>query len=439
VAHYSYYVGEGAPRFVLTSEPTLPDTNFAQFVIVAKNLEARNEIETRVRKILAVDFPDVIGNIRFIQLGPPDLYPVMLRVTGYDHGKVREIATKVRDVMAADKNLRDVQLDWNEKTKSMHLAIDQDKVRALGLDSRNLALNLQFLLSGTPVAEFREKDKTIPIVFRVDEKSRGDLSRIKDLNIHVSGGRFVPLDQVAQISFEAEDGLIWRRNLKPTITVQANTAPGVLGNDATKAAYRNLKNIRNTLPPGYSIDIGGPMETSIQATGWLLAVAPVMFLVILTLLMFQLQSVSKTVLTLLTAPLGIIGVSLALLLSGRPMGFVVQLGILALAGIIMRNSVILIDQIDRQVKAGESLWNGIVNATVLRFRPIMLTAAAAILAMIPLSSSVFWGPMAIAIGGGLLGATVLTLLVLPAMYAAWYKAKPESANVSRLTDRGILV
>jgi len=428
VAHYSYYIGQGAPRFVLTAEPTLPNTNFAQFIIVAKNFESRNEVEKKAQQVLTSEFPNVLANIKFIQLGPPEPYPVMLRVTGYDHEKVREIATQVRDIMVTDKNLRNVNLDWNEKSKTMRLAVDQDKARALGLDSQTLALNLQSLLSGATVAEFREKDKTVHIVFRVDAANRTDLSRIKDLNIHIGGGRFIPLDQIAKISFDAEEGLIWRRHLKPTITVQANTVPGVLGTDATKIVYHNLENIRKSMPLGYGIEIGGPLEWSIKATKWLLEPVPIMLLVIMTLLMFQLQSISKMILTLLTAPLGVIGASVALLVTGKPVGFVVQLGLLALAGIIMRNSVILIDQIDRQVDAGQSLWNAVINATVLRFRPIILTAAAAILAMGPLSFSVFWGPMAVAIGGGLFGATVLTILVLPAMYVAWYKVEPDQQN-----------
>lgn len=353
----------------------------------------------------------------------------MLRVTGIDHEKVRDIAGKVRDIMVADKNLRDVHMDWNEKNKVMHVAVDQDKARMLGIDSRTLSLSLQTLLSGAPIAEFRENDKTVSIVFRINAKNRTDLSKTKDLNIYIGGGRFIPLEQIAEISYDAEEGLIWRRNLKPTITVQANTIPGVLGNDATKNVYDHLKVLRESLPQGYTIEIGGTLETSIKATRWLMQPVPVMIFIIMTLLMFQLQSISKMILTLLTAPMGLIGTSLALLLTGRPMGFVVQLGILALAGIIMRNSVILIDQIDQQLAAGQSLWNAIINATTLRFRPIMLTAAAAILAMIPISSSVFWGPMAVALGGGLFGATVLTLLVLPAMYAAWYKVESEEKDL----------
>jgi multidrug efflux pump subunit AcrB len=425
VDHYSFYVGQGAPRFVLTAEPTLPNTNFAQFVIVAKDFEGRTALIEKSRRLLATDFPNVRGNVKIIQLGPSDAYPVMLRVSGSNHEKVREIAEHVSNVMTADRQLRDVNLDWNEKNKSMRLVINQDKARALGIDSQMLAVNLQTYLSGAPIAEFREKDKTVSIVFRTDAKNRQDLSKIKDLNIHLGGGRYIPLDQIAIISLEAEEGLIWRRHLKPTITVQANTINGVSGIDGTNHAYSQLESCRKSLPPGYSIEIGGGPELRKEAMVWLMEPVPVMILVIVTLLMFQLQSIPKMILTLLTAPLGIIGASLGLLLTGRPMGFVVQLGMLALAGIIMRNSVILIDQIDRQIAVGQSVWHAIINATLLRFRPIMLTAAAAILAMVPLANSVFWGPMAVAIGGGLLGATVLTILVLPAMYATWYKVKPE--------------
>ncbi len=420
IVNFSYYVGQSAPRFVLTAFPDDPDTNRAQFVFVATDVASRDRLRAKVEALLAEEFPAVRGNIRVIQTGPSDPYPVMLRVSGYEHDKVREIAGQARDIMAANPHLKDINMDWKEKSKVVRLAIDQDKARLLGLDSQTLAASLQALLSGTPVAEFREKDKTVGIVFRVDAASRNDPSRLKDLNIHIGGGRFVPLDQIARISFEAEEGLIMRRDLKPTITIQANTVAGVLGNDATYEAYDALKELRASLPAGYGIEVGGTAEMSVKATRWLLEPVPVMAVIIVTLLMFQLKNISKMIMTLLTAPLGIIGASLGLLLTGRPMGFVVQLGLLALAGIIMRNSVILIDQIEQQQAAGESLWNAIVNATIIRFRPIMLTAAAAILGMIPLVSSIFWGPMAVAIAGGLFGATVLTLLVLPTMYAQWY-------------------
>jgi Cation/multidrug efflux pump len=429
IVNYSYYVGEGAPRFVLTAEPTLPANNYAQFVIVAKSAAAREKLDQKIRQLFVDDFAGVRGHTKVIQTGPPSPYPVMFRVSGYDHEKVRQIAGQVNDVMAADPRITHINWDWNEKSKVMRLTVDQDKARMLGVDSQALATMLQTQLSGAAVSEFREQDKTVAIVFRVDRADRSDLSRIKDLSIHIGGGRFVPLGQIATISYEAEDGLVWRRDLKPTITVQADVTAGNTGNDVTTQIYADLKELRAGLPPGYSIGIGGSLERSKISIGFLLKPVPVMILVILTLLMLQLQKIPLMVLAVLTAPLGLIGTSLAMLLTGRPMGFVAELGILALGGMIIRNSVILLDQIEQHIKTGESPWNAVIDSAVLRFRPIMLTAAAAILGMIPLMRSNFWGPMAVAIAGGLLGATVLTLLVLPAMYAAWYKVNPPIALV----------
>ena len=433
IASYTYYLGGGAPRFVLTADPAVENSNFAQFVFVAKDLPSRLELQKKVQSLFATEFTSVRGHTKIIQSGTTDPYPVMLRISGPNHDKVRNIAGKARDILATDPNLTDISLDWNEKSKVLRLDIDQAKARALGIDNQALSASLQALLSGVGVGEFREKDKTVGIVFRVDPESRQDLSRLKDLNIHIGGGRFVPLDQIAKIRYEAEEGMIWRRDLKPMITVQADTAEGVLGEDAAIGAYERLQELRTSLPSGYSIKIGGSAETSENAIRWLLQPVPAMVVIIITLLMFQLHNIPKMLMTLLTAPLGMIGVTPALLLTGRPMGFVVQLGILALAGIIIRNSVILIDQIDRHIDAGEPLWDAIINATVSRFRPIMLTAAAAILGMLPLVSSIFWGPMAVAIAGGLFVATILTLIVLPVMYAVWYKATPSYENLPDTT------
>lgn len=434
VENLSFYVGEGAPRFVLTAFPADPDTNFSQLVISAKNIKGRELIKNKVEALLAEEFPEALGNIKYVKTGPSDPYPVMLRVSGYNHDKVRLIATQVRDRMAVDPQLVKVNMDWTEKTKAVRLKVDQDKARMLGLSNQVLSSNLQAFLSGATVGEFRERDKTVSIDFRLDSVWREDLSRLKDLNIYLGSGKYIPLEQVASISSEMEEGVIWRRNLKPTITVQADTIPGLMGDTATKVFYESIKDLRDKLPVGYGIEIGGTTEMSMKATKWLMEPVPVMLVIIVSLLMFQLQSIAKTVLTLLTAPLGIIGVSLGLLLTGRPMGFVVQLGILALTGIIMRNSVILIDQIDQQLAKGDSYWDAIINATVARFRPIMLTAAAAILGMIPLIFSLFWGPMAVAIAAGLFGATVLTLIVLPTMYAAWFKVHPVVEAKKRVLE-----
>jgi multidrug efflux pump len=431
---YSYYVGEGVPRFVLTTEPKLPANNYAQFVIVAKSVEARETLNSKINQLFAEDFANVRGHVNLIQTGPPSPYPVMLRVTGYDHEKVRDIARQVSAAMVANPSITNVNFDWNEKSKVMHLMVDQDKARMLGLDSQTLATNLQTQISGAAISEFREKDKTVDIVFRIDPQHRNDLSRIKDLNVHIGNGKFVPLEQIAKISYDSEEGLIWRYDLKPTITVQADVVSGVTGNDAEQQVYNSLKDLRASLPPGYSIDVGASLERSQTSMDFLLQPVPVMVVIIITLLMLQLQKMSLAFLTVLTAPLGIIGVSLSMLLTQRPMGFVAELGILALSGMIIRNSVILIDQIEQHIKAGESVWNAIIDSAVLRFRPIMLTAAAAILGMIPLMPSAFWGPMAVAIAGGLLGATILTLLVLPTMYAAWFKVDPDTSTGKELPD-----
>lgn len=425
ISYYTYHVGEGAPRFVLTFEPTFNKTNFSEFIIVAKDDKARNELRAKLGQILNDEFPNVQAHTKVINNGPSSDYPVMLRVKGYDLDKVREIAKQVETAMATNPGIKNVNLNWSEKSKTMHLEIDQDKARKLGVTSQALATSLQTQLSGAPIAELRERDKTVSMVFRFDAQDRNVPSRMKDLNIHIGNGKYVPLDQIAKISFEAEEGLIYRRNLKPMILVQAETIPGVTGEDAVEQVYNSLADLRANLPLGYSIEYDGSKESSIKAGKFIAEPVPAMIITIMILLMLQLQNIPKMALTLLTAPMGIIGVAVGLLLTASPMGFVVRLGILALAGIIMRNSVILMDQIGQQQAAGEPLWDAIINATVTRLRPILLTAAAAILGMIPLVSSKFWGPMAVAIAGGLFGATILTLLVLPTMYAAWYKARPD--------------
>lgn len=427
LTNYSYYVGKGAPRFILTGDAEFPNTNLVQFVIVAKDIAVRDKLAKKARELLSTEFPEVRGNVKFLKTGPSYPYPVNLRITGKDHDQVRKIAEQVVGEMNNNPIITEVTLDWSEKSQILKLEIDQDKARMLGVDNQTLAANLQAMLSGTAIAEFREKDRTIGIVFRLDQESRNNLSLLKNINVPAGNG-YVPLAQVANISYAAEEGLIWRRDLQPTITVQANTIEGILSNNATQSVYDSLAELRAGLPNGYSIDIGGSLDMSLKANGWVMQLVPVMILAIITLLILQIQNIPKMLLTLLTAPMGLIGVSIILLLTDRPMGFVVQLAILALSGIIMRNSVILIDQIEKHTEAGEHPWDAIVNAAVSRFRPIMLTAAATILAMIPLVSNDFWGPMAVAIAGGLFGATILTLLILPVMYAAWYKVPYRDDN-----------
>ena len=428
ISYYTYHVGEGAPRFVLSFEPTFNKTNFTEFIIVAKDYKARNELREKLSKQLANDFPEVQQHIKVISNGPAADYPIMLRVTGDDPNKVRDIAQQMEPIMAQHPKVKNVNLNWNEKSKVMHLEVDQDKARSLGVSSQALAMALQTQLSGAPLSEYRETDRTISMLFRFDASDRNDPSRMKDLSIHVGNGRYIPLDQIAKISYDAEEGLMYRRNLKPMIAVQAEILPGATGDSVAEEVFNQMDDLRASLPPGYRSENDGSKEDSLKAAKYILATVPAMVIVIMILLMIQLQNIPKMILTLLTAPLGLIGVALGLFLTGSPMGFVVQLGILALAGIVMRNTIILMDQIDQQLAAGDSLWDAIINATVVRFRPILLTAAAAILGMIPLIPNMFWGPMAVAIAAGLAGATVLTLLVLPVMYATLYRAEPPVAE-----------
>ncbi|SHJ80852.1 efflux RND transporter permease subunit [Propionispora hippei] len=435
ISYYTYHVGEGAPRFVLSFDPTAYKPNFAEFVIVAKDTKARDQLQATYRELLLSEFPSVQFHTKVLNVGPSSDYPVMLRVKGYDADKVRDIAEQARTIMAANPHTRNVNLKWSEKSKIMHLAIDQDKVRKLGITSQALATALQMQQSGADITQFRETDKTVNMALRFNAQDRNNPAAVKDFNIPLGNGRYVPLDQIAKISFETEDGLIYRRDLKPMILVQAElNSEAVTGDDVAEQVYSNLADLRASLPFGYSIEYDGPKEDSIKSVGFLVQPIPAMIIAIMILLMIQLQSIPKMILTLLTAPLGIIGVAAGLVLINSPMGFVVQLGILALAGIIMRNSVILMDQIEQLLASGETLWDAIINATVIRLRPILLTAAAAILGMLPLVSSIFWGPMAIAIASGLMGATVLTLMVLPVMYAAWYKAKPDTSVQSSVSS-----
>ncbi|MGH8751191.1 MAG: efflux RND transporter permease subunit, partial [Burkholderiales bacterium] len=417
------YVGGGTPRFYLPLDQQLNHINFAQFVVLTKSNEAREKVYARAQKIFDTDFTLLRGRVNRLENGPPVGYPVQFRVSGKDPAQLRKIATQVAEVMRANPHTHNVHLDWNELSKVVRLQVDQDKARVLGISSQDLSAVLNSILTGYSVTYYREKDKLIEVLARAEPNERLELGDIKDLNIPTRGGRAVPLSQIVNINYDFEEGVIWRRNRFPTLTVRADIGDNTQAPVVTAQIDPLLNSIRAQLSEDYHVEVGGAVEESAKGQASVVAVMPVMLLTVMTLLMIQLQSISRTLLVMLTAPLGLIGVTLFLLVFHVPFGFVAMLGVIALSGMIMRNSVILVDQIGQDIAAGHSAWDALIESTVRRCRPIMLTAAAAILAMIPLTRSNFWGPMAVAIMGGLLVATVLTLLFLPALYAAWFRVK----------------
>ena len=421
IQNYAAYIGQSTPRFVLPVDPKADAANTAQFVITANDTAAREELADVIADARRNELSGVRVSTQYIQTGPPVDFPVMLRVSAPTTDEVRKLAEEVAAVVASDPNVTNVHLDWTEKAKAVRIDFDKEKLKLYGISAKTVKQMLYTELTGAQAAEFYTGDRTIGIVLRLRDTDRTNLERLGELPIATSGG-YVPLAQIAHLSYEAEDGLIKRHNLRPTIMVQAEITKGE-GNDAAMRAYEATKELRSNLPAGTTIETAGALEDSADSMGYLMQPIPAMVFIIMTLLMIQVGTMGKMTLTLLTAPLGLIGVVLAMLLTNSAMGFVAYLGVLALFGMIIRNSVILIDQIKKHEEAGEKPMDAIIDSAVLRFRPIMLTAAAAILGMLPLMRSIFWGPMAVAIAGGLIVATVLTLLVLPVMYAVAYRVK----------------
>jgi multidrug efflux pump subunit AcrB len=426
VVSYTTYVGQGSPRFWLGLNPVLPNANFAQIVIVTKDLEARERVKARLDHAIADGaLPQARARVDRFVFGPPVGFPVQFRVVGPDPLKVRDIAEQVRVVMAQNRKIVDPHLNWTEQVKSIRLEVDQDRARALGLTPQDVAQTLQTLLSGYTVTQYREGIEHIDVVARAVPAERLELGSLPALTVTTRNGVAVPLSQIARVHYEYEEPILWRRNRDVVLTVRGDIVDNVQAPDVTNEVLPKLDAIKQALPYGYRIETGGSIEESVKANASLAAVFPVMAVVMLGLLMVQLQSFSRLALVFVTAPLGLIGATGALLVSNRPFGFVALLGLIALAGMIMRNTVILVDQIDRDIAAGHARHRAIIDATVRRARPVALTALAAILGMIPLARSIFWGPMAITIMGGLLVATVLTLLVVPALYALWFRVRAE--------------
>ncbi|MEF9386247.1 efflux RND transporter permease subunit [Ralstonia solanacearum species complex bacterium KE056] len=433
VESVTFFVGSGAPRFYLPLDQILPQTNVAQAIVMPTSLETREDVRQEIIGLLKSQFPQLRGRVKLLPNGPPVAYPVQFRVMGPDIGGVRKIADQVKAIMQANPNTLGVNDNWNESVKLLRLDIDQDKARALGVTTGSIAQVTQTVMSGAPIAQYRDGDKLLDIVMRPQERERNTLDALQNVQVPTASGRVVPLTQVARVGFAWEPGVIWRENRDYGITVQSDVVDGVQGPTVTAQINPLLDKIRADLPPDYQIKIAGAEEESANAGASIAAQMPLCIFIIFTLLMLQLHSFSRSVMVFLTGPLGLIGAAATLLLLRAPMGFVAQLGITALIGMIIRNSVILVDQIEQDVATGVPTWTAIVEAAVRRFRPIILTAAAAVLAMIPLSRSVFWGPMAAAIMGGLIVATVLTLLFLPALYAAWFRVKRPEAEAAAPT------
>ncbi len=426
IDNYVAWLGGGSPRFYLPLDQQLAQTNFAQFVVLTKGSAEREALRTRLIELFESEPWPLRATVNRLENGPPVGFPVQYRVSGQDADEMRRFAHQVADAMRSNPHLSNVHLDWEEPSKVIRLQIDQDKARLLGVSSADISTLLATSLQGTTVTQFREGTETISVVLRGSASERLHLGLLPDLALPVSGGRSVPLAQVATAEYGFEEGVIWRRNRVPTVTVRASLYGTVQPAVVVGQLAGKIASIERTLPLGYRLEVGGSVEESGKGGSSVAAGVPLFILVVLTVLMLQLQSFSRTLIVVLTAPLGMIGVTAFLLAFNKPFGFVAMLGTIALSGMIMRNSVILVDQIEQDTHAGHPPWEAIVESTVRRFRPIMLTAAAAILAMIPLSRSAFFGPMAVAIMGGLTVATLLTMLFLPALYAAWYRVKPAA-------------
>ena len=428
VDHWSTNIGQGAVRFYLPLNVQLPNDFFAQAVVVTKGLEQRQRVKAKLEQALASEFPNVVGRVYPLELGPPVGWPIQYRVRGAVPDEVRAIAFKVAEIIGSDPSAQNVNYNWMDPARTIRIRVDQDQARLLGLSSQDLAQALNTVVSGVTATQVRSGIYLVDVLVRASAEQRMSLTTIRALQVPLPNGRSVPLSQIASVDYGQEYPIVWRRDRRPTVTVQADVAPGIQAATVVQALEPKITALRASLPSGYHIDVGGSVEESNKAEMSVAAVMPLMLIIMLTVLMLQLQGFSRLFLVLSVAPLGIIGVVAALLLSGKPLGFVALLGVLALTGMIARNSVILIDQIEHEKAHGRHPWDAVVEATIHRFRPILLTAAAAILGMIPIAPTIFWGPMAYAIMGGLAVATLLTLIFLPALYVTWFRIKePQSA------------
>ena len=432
VVRWSTYVGRGAIRFYLPLNVQLPNSFFSQAVIVAKNVASRQRLQLKLEKLLADDFPNVVARVYPLELGPPVGWPVQYRVSGPDISEVREIAAKLAQVVAKDPQAANVNFDWMEPARQVRIRIDQDEARLLGLSSQALAGVLNTVMTGATITQVRDDIYLVDVIVRATDEQRLSLATLSTLQVPLPGGRTVPLSQFATFEYEQDYPLIWRRDRIPTLTVQADVRPGTLPETVVDALAPGVDALAKSLPPPYHIAKGGTVEESAKSQASVVAMVPLMMLIMLTVLMFELRSFQRLFLVLTVAPLGFIGVVAALLMSGRPLGFVAILGILALLGMITKNAVILIGQIEAERTQGKDVWEAVIDASSARFRPIMLTAVSTVLGLIPIAPTVFWGPMAFAIMGGLLVATILTLVFLPTLYVTWFRGKKGQSDARPL-------
>lgn len=426
VEHWSTYVGRGAPRFVLSFDVQPADVSFGQTVIVTKGLDVRDKLKQQMETYLRKTFPGTDAYVKLLDIGPPVGKPIQYRVSGENLQTVRELAQKLGSIVGAHPSLRNLAFNWNEPARVVKIDVLQDKARQLGVSSQDIAMALNTVVQGNAVTQVRDDIYLVDVIGRAAEKERGSIDTLLDLQLQSSSGQSVPLSSVATFHYELEQPTIWRRDRIPTITIKAGIGDATQPATVVKALSDKVSAFEKTLPAGYSVKIGGAVEESAKSQGPIAKVAPAMFVIMATLLMIQLQSFHRLFLVFSVAPLALIGVVVALLASNSPLGFVALLGVLALVGILIRNSVILIVQIEELRAEGMSAWKAVVEATEHRMRPIMLTAAAATLALIPISHEIFWGPMAYAMMGGIVVGTALTLLFLPALYIAWFRIPREA-------------
>jgi multidrug efflux pump subunit AcrB len=432
VARWSTNVGRGAIRFYLPLNVQLPNNFFSQAVVVAKTVGARERLRVKLEKVLANEFPDLVSRVSTLELGPPVGWPIQYRVSGPEIAQVREIALKLAQVVAKNTQVVHVNYDWFEPARQVRIQIDQNEARLLGLSSQALAIVLNTVITGSAITQVRDDIYLVDVITRATDEERLSLDTLRSIQVPLMNGRTVPLSQFASFTYDQEQPLIWRRDRVPTLTVQADVKTGVLPATVVEALGPSIAELNKTLQRPYRIAMGGVVEDSAKAQASVIAVVPAMLLIMFTVLMVQLRSFSRLFIVLSVGPLGLIGVVAALLLSGKPIGFVAILGILALLGMITKNAVILIGQIEAERSQGKDIWQATVDASSTRFRPIMLTAISTVLGMIPIAPTVFWGPMAFAIMGGLLVGTILTLVFLPTLYVAWFGGK-EGHSDAKLT------